>query len=126
MAAGTLVEVDAGVLGHRLLLLETTEWARDRAGKNECRHLPNGARLSCGAKFEHTQTYDSFKKRRRQLQALVRQAASSWPDGAPQEAQAHQGASGRPRRSSSSPCGWTRTGCRHYPSRAIRLDPRGA
>ena len=34
--------------------------------------LPNGARLSCGAKFEHTQTYDSSKKRLRQLQALVR------------------------------------------------------
>src|SRR5690348_12430120 len=36
--------------------------------------LPNGVRLSCGAKFEHTQTYDSFKRRRRQLQARVR-----WP-----------------------------------------------
>jgi len=37
---------------------------------------PNGVRLSCGAKFEHTQTYDSLKKRRRQLQALVRQQAT--------------------------------------------------
>src|SRR2546427_8683984 len=34
---------------------------------------PNGVRLSCGAKFERTQTYDSFKGRRRQLQAQVRQ-----------------------------------------------------
>jgi len=49
MASGALVEVDAGVLWHRLLFLETTERARDRAGKNESRHLPNGARLSCGA-----------------------------------------------------------------------------
>src|SRR3989442_5964230 len=38
------------------------------------RAQPNGARLSCGATFEHTQTYDSSKKRRRELQALVRPA----------------------------------------------------
>ena len=36
---------------------------------------PNGARLSCGATFEHAQTYDSSNRRRRQLQALVRQHA---------------------------------------------------
>src|SRR5439155_11310484 len=35
---------------------------------------PNGARLSCGATFEHAQTYDSSKRRRRQLQAQVRPA----------------------------------------------------
>src|SRR5437773_11778490 len=36
--------------------------------------LPNGARLSCGATFEHAQTYDSSNRRRRQLQAQVRPA----------------------------------------------------
>src|SRR5439155_15531458 len=35
---------------------------------------PNGARLSCGATFEHAQTYDSSNRRRRQLQAQVRPA----------------------------------------------------
>src|SRR5438445_12763046 len=35
---------------------------------------PNGARLSCGATFEHAQTYDSSDRRRRQLQAQVRLA----------------------------------------------------
>src|SRR6266581_5169982 len=35
---------------------------------------PNGVRLSCGATFEHAQTYDSSNRRRRQLQAQVRLA----------------------------------------------------
>src|SRR5438876_10386249 len=35
---------------------------------------PNGARLSCGATLERAQTYDSSKRRRRQLQAQVRPA----------------------------------------------------
>src|SRR5437667_147432 len=38
------------------------------------RCAPNGARLSCGATFEHAQTYDSSNRRRRQLQAQVRPA----------------------------------------------------
>src|SRR5438034_10686451 len=36
--------------------------------------VPNGARLSCGATFEHARTYDSSNRRRRQLQAQVRPA----------------------------------------------------
>src|SRR5439155_10770496 len=33
---------------------------------------PNGARLSCAAMLQRSQTYDSFKSRRRQLQPQVR------------------------------------------------------
>ena len=32
----------------------------------------NGARLSCAARLQRSQTYDSFKSRRRQLQPQVR------------------------------------------------------
>jgi len=39
-----------------------------------CTVTPNGARLSCGATLERAQTYDSSKRRRRQLQAQVRPA----------------------------------------------------